>query len=64
MNGYICFYNGKRIEVKAETSGDARIEAKKLLKPRKSRRYQVSVHLAERYDDNGKVIPVVHTPDL
>ena len=54
MNGYICFYKGKKIEVYADTSFHARIEACKTFKPKKD--WQVEVVLAEK---NGK--PVVHT---
>jgi hypothetical protein len=64
MNGYICIYYEKRFEVKAKTSYEALTKALEHFNPPKSRRYQVSVHLAESYDKDGNVIPVVHTPDF
>jgi len=54
MNGYICMYRGKRIEVKSDTSYHAQLEAAKQFKAKKS--YEVVVMLAEL---NGK--QVVHT---
>lgn len=45
MNGYICFYRGKRLEVYAETSYAAQLQAAKLFKAKKS--YEVTVALAE-----------------
>jgi hypothetical protein len=46
MNGYVCFYKGKRIEVYAETSYAAQQKAATLLKAK--RIYEVAVCLAER----------------
>lgn len=54
MNGYICFYRGKRLEVHASTSYEAQTKAAQIFKAKKS--YEVDVHLAEK---EGK--PVVHT---
>jgi hypothetical protein len=51
MNGYICFYKGKRIEVYAETSYVAQQKAAQLLKAKRS--WDVTVCLAER--DGGVV---------
>ena len=45
MNGYICYYKGKEIEVYANTSYEAQQEAAKRFKAKKS--YQVNVVLAE-----------------
>lgn len=45
MNGYIAFYRGKRIEVRANTSYEAQQKAAAILKAKKS--YEVSVMLAE-----------------
>lgn len=45
MNGYICFYKGKRLEVYADTSYQAQLKAASLFKARKS--YEVDVNLAE-----------------
>ena len=47
MNGYVCFYNEKRIEVHAETLYDAKVKALAQFKPPKSKAYMVSVVLAE-----------------
>ncbi len=57
MNGYVAFYRGKRLEVKAETSLAAQEKAAKLFKAKKS--YEVSVVLAEK---DG--VQVVHTPSM
>lgn len=57
MNGYIAFYRGKRLEVYAETSIEARDKAAVEFKARKA--YDVTVILAEKDDK-----PVVHTPDF
>lgn len=48
MNGYIAFYNGKQVEVRAETLYRAKQMALDLLKPPKSQRHMVSVVLAEK----------------
>ncbi len=56
MNGYICFYNSRRIEVYANTTYEAQQKAAKELKVSDKKRYLISVHLAEL---NGK--PYVHT---
>ncbi len=53
MNGYICYYKNKKIEVYANTSYAAQQEAAKKLGAKKA--YQVSVVLAEL---NGE--PVVY----
>lgn len=55
MNGYICFYKGKQLEVYANTSYEAQQKAAKEFKAKKS--YQVTVVLAEK---NGE--QVVHKP--
>jgi hypothetical protein len=54
MFGYICFYRGKRIEVRALRSYDAQLAAAKIFKARKA--YDVTVMLAERQDGT----PVIH----
>jgi hypothetical protein len=56
MNGYVCFWRGKRIEVRAATSYEAQRAAAAIFKARKA--YEVTVVLAEK--DDGK--PVVHSP--
>jgi hypothetical protein len=48
MNGYIAIYKGKQIEVYAESSYQAQLEAAKQFKAKKS--YDVSVYLCERAD--------------
>ena len=53
MNGYICYYKNKRVEVYANTSYAAQQEAAKKLGAKKT--YQVNVVLAEL---NGE--PVVY----
>ena len=57
MNGYVCFYKSKRIEVEAETSYAAQLKAAQLFKARKS--YDVTVVLAEKDGEQ-----VTHTPDM
>lgn len=54
MNGYICFYRGKRLEVHADTSYAAQLKAAAIFKARKT--YEVTVMIAE---SNGA--PVVHS---
>lgn len=46
MNGYICFYKNKRVEVYANTSYEAQQEAARKLNVRRSS--EISVHLAEK----------------
>ncbi len=55
MNGYVCFYRGKRTEVYADTSHQAQEKAAAFFKAKKS--YEVTVVLAEK---NGET--VVHSP--
>lgn len=45
MNGYICYYKGKRLEVMADTSLGAQHKAATMFKAKK--RWDVSVNLAE-----------------
>lgn len=54
MNGYVCFYKGKRIEILAETSAQAQTKAAAKLKAKKP--WEVTVVLAEK---NGE--QVVHS---
>jgi hypothetical protein len=56
MNGYVCFYRGKRCEVYADTSFAAQEKAAQVLKARKS--WEVTVVLAERAGQQ-----VEHTAD-
>jgi len=46
MNGYKAFYKGHNIEVMAESSYKAQLEAARVFKAKKS--YQVSVVLCEK----------------
>ena len=54
MNGYICFYNGKRVEVRAPTQYAAQQEAARLLKVPAKKQYLITPVLAERAD--GSVV--------
>ena len=51
MNGYVCFYKGKRVEVYADSSYAAQQRAATLLKAKRS--YEVTVVLAEK---NGEIV--------
>lgn len=57
MNGYMCFYKGKRHEVYADTTYDAQKKTAVFFKAKKT--YEVTVMLAEK---NGE--QVVHTPSM
>lgn len=59
MNGYIALYNGKKIEVIAETSYKAQVEAARVLNVKEKNRYKISVYLCEK---NGE--PVTHVADF
>jgi hypothetical protein len=56
MNGYICFYNGNRTEVHADSMLGAITKAVKFCAPPKSKVHMVHCHLAEK---DGE--PVVHS---
>jgi len=47
MNGYIAFYNGKRIEIYAETKAQANEKAQGIFSPPRSKKHMVTVVLAE-----------------
>jgi hypothetical protein len=47
-NGYIAFYNGKRIELYSDTLYHAQQEAAKLLKVKPKYEYRIAVHLCEK----------------
>ena len=51
MNGYKAFYKGNNIEVMAESSYKAQLEAARVFKAKKS--YQVSVVICEK---NGQQV--------
>lgn len=58
MNGYIAYYKGKKLEIKAHTSYEAQKKAAEQFKARKA--FEVTVVLAEK---DGE--PVTHsTADL
>lgn len=57
MNGYICFYNGKRWECYANSLYEAKKKAIEHFKPRKSQQHMISVALAEK---DGRT--VTHSP--
>ena len=57
MNGYICFYKGKKFEVKAESTYQAQQEGAQHFKAKKP--WQVTTMLAEK---EGK--QVVHKPSF
>jgi hypothetical protein len=48
LNGYVCFFNGKRHELHANDAWDAKQKAIAHFKPKKSEQHLVSVHLAEK----------------
>jgi len=56
MNGYIGFFNGRRVEIQANSLYEAKQEAVKHFRPSKSKAHMVHVHLAEK---NGET--VIHT---
>lgn len=56
--GYIGFYNGKQVEIHADTLYEAKQKAISFFKPPKSKQHMVHVHLAERPDGT----PVTHVP--
>ena len=58
-NGYVCFYNQKRIEIYAETLFQAKENAVLAFKAPKSKRHMVTVMLAEK---DGQ--EVTHTADF
>lgn len=57
MNGYIALYKGRQVEVYAETSYKAQLEAARILKAKHT--YEVDVILAEK---NGQ--QVTHVADF
>ena len=59
MNGYVCFFGDKSIEVHADDLYDAKQKAVKLFKASKKKEYLVSVHLAEKAGEK-----VIQTADF
>ena len=66
MNGYKVFYNGKSVDVYAETLLAAHQRGLEHFKPAKSKRHMVHAHLCETNttgpDNPGK--PVIHVADF
>lgn len=58
MNGYICFFNGRKVEVYADTVMEAKELAIGHFKPRRSQRHMISIVLAEK---DGE--PVTYSPN-
>ena len=59
LNGYVVFYNGKRLEIYAATSYAAHQEAAKQLKVSPKKEHMISVCLCERAGEQ-----VVHSADF
>lgn len=55
--GYVCFYNGKRVEVYADTTFQARQQVAKMLKVPPKKQYMITVVLAERSGEPVKIDP-------
>lgn len=62
MNGYVAFYRGKKIDVYAETSYAAMMQAVERFKAK--RPYEVTVVLAEKDVKDGHGQQVIHQPDF
>ena len=56
MNGYIAIYNGKRIEIYADTIYQAQLLAADQFKVKRNKSYKINVALCEK---EGK--QVIHT---
>ena len=61
MNTYAVFYNGKRAEVKAETTYAAQLSYANEHKVPAKKRHMISVKLVGKGESNE---PVVHVPDF
>ena len=59
MNGYIAYYNNKKIDVYADTSYQAQQRAAKVLNVSEKNRYKITVILAEKNNQQ-----VTHIPDF
>jgi len=57
MNGYICFYNGRKCEVQASSSYDAQRQAAEQLKVKPGKRYLIEVCLAEKAGEQVTLDP-------
>ena len=47
QNGYICFFNGKSVEIRAKSSFAAQQEAARILRVKESKQYLISVLFCE-----------------
>lgn len=54
MNGYICFYKGKKVEILADSTYAAQKKAAEIFKAKKP--FEITVMLAEKEGN-----PVVHS---
>lgn len=59
MNGYICFFKGRKVEVRANTSFEAQQAAVVALKLKPKQRVDITVVLAEK---DGQ--QVTHVPTM
>lgn len=59
MNGYVCFYNSKRIEIEADSQYAAKLKAIAEFKAPKSKQPMISVVLAEKQGEQ-----VTHKADF
>ena len=57
MNGYVAMYNGKSVDIYADSLYAAKVKAEQEFKPPKSKTHMITVMLAEK---DGK--PVIHAP--
>lgn len=57
MNGYICFFNGRRVEVYAATSYEAQKKAAQEMRVKPNKQYQITVCLAEREGQSVSMAP-------
>jgi hypothetical protein len=48
MHGYIALYNGKQVEIHADSLYAAHLKAVEHFKPPKSKKHLVSTHLVEK----------------
>lgn len=57
MNGYVCFYRGRKMEIQAATAYDAQQKAARAFSAKRG--YQVAVVLAEKAGEQ-----VAHDPAM
>ena len=61
MNGYVCLYNGRRIEVRANSSYQAQQLAAGILRVKPNKHHMISVVLVEKPKSDGVAETVEHT---